>query len=51
MRNNWFIMDSERESKLWNNSVFVFDTSAIGALYGLIPSSQEVMKEILNRVY
>lgn len=42
-------MDSERESKLWKNSVFVFDTSAIGALYGLIPSSQEVMMEILNK--
>lgn len=42
-------MDSERESKLWRNSVFVFDTSAIGALYGLIPSSQEVMMEILNK--
>lgn len=42
-------MDPERESKLWKNSVFVFDTSAIGALYGLIPSSQEVMMEILNK--
>lgn len=49
MGNNWFIMDSERESKLWKNSVFIFDTSAIGALYGLIPSSQEVMMEILNK--
>lgn len=42
-------MDSERESKLWRNSIFVFDTSAIGALYDLIPSSQEVMMEILNK--
>lgn len=42
-------MDSERESKLWKNSVFVFDTSAIGALCGLIPSSREVMMEILNK--
>lgn len=42
-------MDSERESKLWKNGVFIFDTSAIGALYGLIPSSQEVMMEILNK--
>lgn len=49
MGNNWFIMDSERESKLWKNGVFIFDTSAIGALYGLIPSSQEMMMEILNK--
>ena len=42
-------MDSEKESKLWKNGVFIFDTSAIGALYGLIPSSQEVMMGILNK--
>lgn len=42
-------MDSERESRLWLNGVFVFDTSSIGALYGLIPSSQDVMMEIINK--
>lgn len=49
MGTTWFIMDSEKESKLWKNGVFIFDTSAIGALYGLIPSSQEVMMGILNK--
>ena len=46
---HWLIMDSEREASLWKNGLFVFDTSSIGALYGLIPSSQEVMNEILNK--
>lgn len=46
---HWLIMDSEREASLWKNGLFVFDTSSIGALYGLIPSSQQVMMEILNK--
>ena len=44
---HWLIMDSEREASLWKNGVFIFDTSSIGALYGLVSSSQEVMMEIL----
>lgn len=49
MKRNWFTMDSVRESNLWQNGVFVFDTSSIGALYGLIPSSQHVMMDIINK--
>ncbi len=49
MKSNWVTMDSERESRLWLNGVFVFDTSSFGALYGLIPSSQDGMMEIINK--
>jgi len=49
MNNYWFIINSEREAKLWQNGVFVFDTSSICALYGLIPSSQKAMVDILDK--
>ena len=49
MNNHWFILDPERESQLWQNGVFVFDTSSFCALYGLIPSSQKAMIDILDK--
>lgn len=43
-------ISAEDENKLWENAIFVWDTSAICALYGLTPTARDTLLAILRYI-
>lgn len=41
------VISEESENNLWNNAIYVWDTSAICALYSLTPTARDTFLEIL----
>lgn len=45
---DFFIMNEDRENKLWSDSLIVFDTNAICSLYRMTESTKNTMIEIIK---
>ena len=43
-----FVMNTKRENALWQDAIFVFDTSVIGDMYSLTASTRDTLIAILN---
>lgn len=47
-KSDFFIMTKEREDELWRDSILVFDTNAILALYRMTANARDTMLEIFT---
>ncbi len=47
---NKYMLDTETEKDLWSGCVFVFDTSALLALYRLSKETHESIEKVLDKV-
>lgn len=45
---DYYILNKEREKNLWDNAIFVFDTSALCEMYRMSTRAKETMVEVLN---
>lgn len=45
---DYYILNKDREKNLWDNAIFVFDTSALCDMYRMSTRAKETMVEVLN---